>query len=444
MKNAYLLVLLCALNTTVFAQIPQEAYDLTNNMNELWRFSPTEKAIDSTVKLNKIYRPFLIERLHNELSQMLQQQRAENYPQQYLNALWDLQDPSIRNIIEPMYVWNQSYSVRSMSDAEKNLQAYFELLKDSANMTAKTELYGLLIMKNLEKMKLVPVELQKKVLDKIIRNLQKYPYIDKRDELYRQLVPRAWHRYLLAYSYYLKYRTEGENPAYLKAASNYSPDVTDMQRRDAYNYDAYLLEGSNKYVGFQSRYISYLEKNKLYTEELSVLLETAYGVPVNENIEKLKAFLALHADQGEYKTLWSNYVKSRMQPTPALQVTYSDEVLDFTKYRSTWTLIDVWGTWCSPCCKELPHLNEVAEKYNNLPTSKIRIRTFSYFSTNLKEFMQKNNYTFPVAEVTHAVTTPFGVNSYPTKLLVSPDNKYLIIPFNVNWEEYMRNYCIVE
>lgn len=42
MKNAYLLVLLCALNITVFAQIPQEAYDLTNNMDDLWRFSPTE------------------------------------------------------------------------------------------------------------------------------------------------------------------------------------------------------------------------------------------------------------------------------------------------------------------------------------------------------------------------------------------------------------------
>lgn len=42
------------------------------------------------------------------------------------------------------------------------------------------------------------------------------------------------------------------------------------------------------------------------------------------------------------------------------------------------------------------------------------------------------------------VTKPFGVNSYPTKLLVSPDNKFLVIPFNVNWEEYMRNYCLIE
>ena len=211
---------------------------------------------------------------------------------------------------------------------------------------------------------------------------------------------------------YFKYRTEGENPEWLKAASTYSPDVTDMQRRDGYNYDAYLLEGDNKNVGFQSKYISYLEENKLFKEE--------------------------------YKILWSRFVNSKMQQAPAIHVSYDTDTLDFTKSRNTWTLIDVWGTWCSPCCKELPHLNEVANKYNSLSGSLIRIRTFSYFSTNLKEFMSKNSYTFPVAEITDEVTKPFGVRSYPTKLFVSPNNKFLVIPFNVNWEEYMRNYCNIE
>jgi len=443
MKNTFLLVLLCALTFTVSAQIPKEAYDLTNSLSDLWRTSPKEKAVDASVKLNKLYQPFLIDNLHNSLSQTLQD-RSEKAPQEYLKALWDLQDPSIRSIIEPMYVWNQSYNVNSLAEATTMLQTYFELLKDSSNIKAKTELYGLLILKNLEQKKLVPVDLKTKVLDKIITNLQQYPYIDKPDPLLRQIVSRGWHRYLLAYSMYLKYRTEGENPDCLKAAANYSPDVTDMQRRDGYNYDAYLLEGDNRNVGFQSKYILYLEKNKLFKEELAMLLETAYGVPVNNNIQKIKTFLTLHPEMEAYNILWSRFVKSKMQQAPALKVSYGTETLDFTKNRDTWTLIDVWGTWCSPCCKELPHLNEVANTYNTLLGSIIRVRTFSYFSTNLSAFMSKNNYTFPVAEITDEVTKPFGVNSYPTKLLVSPDNKYLVIPFNVNWEEYMRNYCNIE
>lgn len=443
MKNAFLPVLLCALTFTVSAQIPKEAYDLTNSLYDLWRTSPKEKAVDASVKLNKLHQPFLIDNLHNDLSQSLQD-RTKKEPQDYLKALWDLQDPSIRSIIEPMYIWNQSFELYSLAQASTTLQTYYALLKDSSNIKAKTELYGLLILKNLAQKKLVPAELQTKVLDKIIANLQQYPYIDTPDPLYLQIVQRGWHRYLLSYSMYLKYRTEGENPEWLKAAATYSPDVTDMQRRDGYNYDAYLLEGDNQNVGFQSKYISYLEKNKLCKEELELLLETAYGVPVYNNIQKIKDFLPLHPEMEEYKILWSRFVNSKMHQAPALQVSYGTDTLDFTKSRDTWTLIDVWGTWCSPCCKELPHLNEVANKYNSLSGSLIRVRTLSYHSANLKEFMSKNKYTFPVAEIADEVTKPFGVNRYPTKLFVSPDNKYLVIPFNVNWEEYMRNYCNIE
>ncbi len=442
MKNTFLLVLLCALTMTVSAQVPKEAFDLTNSMYDLWRTSPKEKAVDASVKLNKLYQPFYIDNIHNSLSQSIRDDRSKGYAQEYLQAMWDLQDPSIRSIIEPMYVWNQSFEVKTMKEAENVLQSFYKLLKDSTDKKAKTELYGLLLLKNLENKKLQPVELQVKLLNKIISNLQKYPYLEQAAA--NQVVPRAWHRYLLAYSMYLKFRTQGEAFECLQAAAKYSPDLTDMQRRDAYNYDAYLLEGNNNNVGFQPQYIQYLDKNKRYSEELDVLLESTFVVPLNANLQRLKEFMTQHSELGIFKDRWSKYVDGKMKQAPALQITYSSDIFDFTKPRSNWTFIDVWGTWCSPCVKELPHLNEVAAKYNSLPDSKVRIRTLSYMSTKLKEFLETNKYTFPVAEVGQEVTAPFGINSYPTKLLVSPENKYLIIPFNVNWEEYMRNYTLYE
>ena len=442
MKNYVLAVLLIAGAFSVSAQIPREAYDLTNSMEDLWRTSPKEKAVDASLKLNKLYQPFYLDNLHNSLAQLLVLERSKGYPQDYLQAMWDLQDPSIRSIIEPIYVWNQSFDVKTMKEAENVLQSFYILLKDSTDRKAKIELYGLLVLKTLEDKKLLPAEMPAKLLEKIISNLQKYPDLEKPTN--NQVVPRAWHRYLLAYSMYLKFRTQGESFECLKAAAHYSPDLTDMQRRDAYNYDAYLLEGSNKNVGYQPQFIQYLNNNNRFSEELDVLLENTFGVPTNSNMQRLKDFLAHHVDLGIFQDLWTKYVDARMVPAPALQITYQTDVFDFTKPRTNWTFIDVWGTWCSPCCKELPHLNEIAAKYNSLPESKIRIRTFSYMSTNLKDFMAKNNYFFPVAEIGPEVTAPFGINSYPTKLLVSPDNKYLIIPFNVNWEEYMRNYTLFQ
>lgn len=442
MKKLLFTLLSCLFIFVATAQIPGEAFDLVNSLHDLRISSPKEKAVDASVKLNKIYQTFLIENIHNSLSQGIQDQRAKAYPQEHLQALWDLQDPSIRRIIEPMYIWNQSFDVKTIAEAEKLLQTFQGMLKDSTDLVAKTERYGLLILKNLEAKKLVPTVHQVQLLNKIIANLQKYPNLDQ--VAGNQVVPRAWHRYLLAYSMNLKFRTQGQAAECLQAAAKYSPDLTDMQRRDAYFYDACLLDGNNKYVGFQSKYIQYLEENKRYKESLNVLLETTFGMPVNANMQHLKEFLAKHPELGDFKSLWSTFVDSKMTQSPALQITYETDVFDFTKPRTNWTFIDVWGTWCSPCVKELPHLNEVAAKYNSLPESKVRIRTFSYMSTNLKAFLETNKYTFPVAEVAQEVTKPFGINSYPTKLLVSPNNKYLIIPFNVNWEEYMRNYCMIE
>lgn len=57
--------------------------------------------------------------------------------------------------------------------------------------------------------------------------------------------------------------------------------------------------------------------------------------------------------------------------------------------------------------------------------------------------MNKNNYTFPVSEINNQITQLFKVSSYPTKILISLDNKYLKIPFGVNWKEYMKNYTLI-
>jgi thiol-disulfide isomerase/thioredoxin len=408
----------------------------------LWSSSPKEKAVEASVSLNKLYQPFLIDRLHQNLTQYLKDDKRRTDARAYLQAMWDLQDPSIRNLIEPLYIWSQAFDVKNKKEADALLQSYEHVLKDSSDYKSKAEFYGLMLLKDLDAKKLLTLDQQERILDRIIANLRKYPYLEQPNA--SQIMSRAWHRYVLAYSMYRKFRTGGEKLEYLQAAAKYSPDMMDMQRRDAYYYDAYLLEGDNKNVGYQTQLINYLEANKRFSEELNILLEKTFGVPVDANMQQLKNLMALHSELGDFKTVWSNYVDCKLKQAPNLKVMYENEVLDFSKPRTHWTFIDVWGTWCSPCVKELPHLNELAAKYNGLPDSKICIRTFSYMSTQLKDFLSKNNYTFPVAEVGQEVTQPFEISSYPTKLLVSPDNKYLVIPFNVNWEEYMRNYTLFE
>ena len=53
-----------------------------------------------------------------------------------------------------------------------------------------------------------------------------------------------------------------------------------------------------------------------------------------------------------------------MVPTlPLIDIKGNEVVLNQNK--STYTLIDFWASWCSPCRKEIPNLKRLYQKYHN-------------------------------------------------------------------------------
>ena len=39
------------------------------------------------------------------------------------------------------------------------------------------------------------------------------------------------------------------------------------------------------------------------------------------------------------------------------------EIIDLEQYRGAWILLDVWATWCVPCCAEIPYVSAMEEKF---------------------------------------------------------------------------------
>ena len=67
----------------------------------------------------------------------------------------------------------------------------------------------------------------------------------------------------------------------------------------------------------------------------------------------------------------------------------------------------------------------------------------SYNSKDLKNYLEQNHYTFPVTEIAESDVATLGVKLFPTKFLLSPDKKFLILPHG-KWEEYTKNYGLFE
>ena len=41
------------------------------------------------------------------------------------------------------------------------------------------------------------------------------------------------------------------------------------------------------------------------------------------------------------------------------------KAVDFGKFKGKYVYVDMWASWCGPCCKEVPHLKKLEQELNN-------------------------------------------------------------------------------
>ena len=422
-------------------QIPKEAFSLTNSLTDLWRIGDTETAVESSVELYSLYPPMFIDGIHNRLAQQLQNS-PRLYAQQYLEKLLLKDNNKINNIITPIHLWSKSIEADNENDLKRILEELDGFIKDSTNYESRKERYILLILQELEKKNAIDNESKEKILTRNITNLESSPHIVKIGSGKFDGEKRAWTRYLLAYSYNDLY-TINPKEEYLKKASDYSPDQNDLQYKHAFFYDAALLTGNPREIGFQNKYEKYLVENNRNTEALDLLRDIAFANPSDSNIKSLREYYEKLKYELPFSNYWTSHVHKMGKPVPKVKIKYENEELNLTEKPKNWIYIDVWGTWCSPCRGELPELQSLFITNSSNKNSKLKIYTFSFGSQNLLEFMKDYKYTFPVSEIDKKTNDLFDVTSYPTKILISPEGNFINIPFGVDWKTYIKNYTLL-
>jgi len=443
-KSLFVLFVSFLLSVSLNAQIPGEAYPLVNSLSNLWASGKTEVAVDSSIRLYRVYSPFLIESLHNSFSQMVKQERFYQNVNNYLEALIKRNNKGVTHIIMPLYVWSKAVKDADRVQLNQTFNEMVQVMGETSDNQSYAERYALLLLNEPTIQQVIDKSAREKLLLTLIRNLERYPNLNVQLTSRSEQEIRAWNRYLLAYGYYIRYTLFDAKEEYLKKASAYSPDDQDVQVKSAYFYDAALLTGNVQQIGFQQEYLKYLTENHRTREALAILTEITFNAPSDENLKALKDMYALESPQVSFTEYWHQFFNQKGKKVPSLKIKYVEETLDLTKNRDKWVYIDVWGTWCGPCVKELPTLQEFFVKNSQQPSSIVKIFTFSYSSQNLTTFMKEKGLTFPVFEISQKINDDFEVSSYPTKLLISPTGYYVKIPFNTDWRMYIKNYSLMD
>ncbi|WP_299890795.1 TlpA disulfide reductase family protein [uncultured Lacinutrix sp.] len=86
-------------------------------------------------------------------------------------------------------------------------------------------------------------------------------------------------------------------------------------------------------------------------------------------------------------------------------------------------VLNFWFAKCKPCIMEIPELNEVYKKYKNNKNVVFASITFDSKDT-VNTFLKKHPLQYPVVPNNMAIIGDFGVNSYPTNIIIDKEGNY--------------------
>ena len=115
-------------------------------------------------------------------------------------------------------------------------------------------------------------------------------------------------------------------------------------------------------------------------------------------------------------------------PVPQFSfVSFDDPTVTITNvnFRGQVYLLDFWGTWCAPCIKEIPHLEEAYDTYSD---SGFEILSVAFLDdpVDIKQF-RENRYSMPwlhtrvAREDDRSIRELFELTSFPRPILVDED-----------------------
>lgn len=256
---------------------------------------------------------------------------------------------------------------------------------------------------------------------------------------------RAWSRYLLAQAYHYRFEHFDKNPEYMALAAEYSPDVRDVIEKQAFLPDALMFTGQIELLKYRIAYCSWLDEDGNHEEALEEMAAIAFAYPSEGNMKFLIDYYANYGGEQGFPIFWQAYINSKGTEVPNLKLRFSKyHKVNLKEKSNKWLMFDFWGGWCPPCVKEMPQVQ--AFYHENLTRGgvpKLMFYSLSFMSEDLSQFMEENDYTFPVEEIDRGALEAFGVSNFPTKVLVTPERKFIIIPHGLDWKLYVENYVML-
>lgn len=133
-------------------------------------------------------------------------------------------------------------------------------------------------------------------------------------------------------------------------------------------------------------------------------------------------------------TLYANFTKGARG-----QISVGDKAPDFilsdmqgnkhqlSDYKGKGVFLNFWGTWCKPCEREMPYMNNQYKVYKEQGVEILAVNVGEP-DFLINKFVEKHSLDFPILkDVDKEVMTMYDIVPLPTTMLVDPEGTIIAI-----------------
>ncbi len=156
--------------------------------------------------------------------------------------------------------------------------------------------------------------------------------------------------------------------------------------------------------------------------------------------EQLKKYQMVEKKESEPTT---QEVKTEAKKEGPMALDFTLQMTDGTEFTLLQNLdkpilVNYWATWCPPCVREFPDLEEMYKNYKD------RMHFVAINSAETKDvietFMTKNKFTIPIAmDSDNAVGMMYGIASIPTTFIVDTEGRIVFAQLGMMTKKQMQN-----
>ncbi|ALC90073.1 thiol-disulfide oxidoreductase [Bacillus sp. FJAT-18017] len=146
-------------------------------------------------------------------------------------------------------------------------------------------------------------------------------------------------------------------------------------------------------------------------------------------------------------TLYANFTKEdRVRVTPGdmapnfVLTDLEGKKHKLSDYKGQGVFLNFWGTWCKPCEKEMPYINN---QYAQFKDKGVTVLAVNIGESNLAvgNFAEKYSLDFPVVlDKSRQVMNAYGVDPLPATFLIDKEGKVVRYHTGQLTEETVKQY----